>query len=258
MLSVIIILEQIDIVNSVQVLLIISLYYYRRAIATCFTDWYCLQYVDSELLKASCIHFSLIIVHYYVLQNDSPSEKSQDIIAHLTSLLILQCQCNINMNTVITNGGFQCFANSPELVTYRAQLQGTLEVAALEFVQILQQWVSSGPSINIKAQILNVKSSCPVLIASFSDPECDSSTAITTLSHTVTDVVTDGETNSVMDGVSDGVTDSNTSAEVNLTTIIIISIVCATLITLVIAIVIIVYLRLRSSGSFMKKSIPNM
>ncbi len=145
-LSVIIILEQIDIVNSVQVLLIISLYY-RRAITTCFTDWYCLQYVDSELLKASCIHFSLIIVHYYVLQNDSPSEKSQDIIAHLTSLLILQCQCNINMNTVITNGGFQCFANSPELVTYRAQLQGTSEVAALEFVQILQQWVSSGPSI---------------------------------------------------------------------------------------------------------------
>ncbi len=194
------------------------------------------------------------MLHYYVLQNDSPSEKSQDIIAHLTSLLIQRCQCNIDMNTAITNGGFQCFANSPELVTYRAQVQGTSEVAALEFVQILQQWVLGGSSINIKAQILNVKSSCPVLIASLSEPECDSSTSITTFS----DTVTDAETNSVMDGASGGVTDSNTSTEINLTTIIIICIVCATLITLIIALVIIVYLRLRSRGYFIKKSIPNM
>ncbi len=158
------------------------------------------------------------------------------------------------MNTAITNGGFQCFANSPELVTYRAQVQGTSEVAALEFVQILQQWVSSGPSINIKAQILNVMSSCSVLIASLSEPECDSSTSITTFS----DTVTDAETNSVMDGESGGVTDSNTSTEINLTTIIIICIVCVTLITLIIALVIIVYLRLRSRVSFIKKSIPNM
>ncbi len=190
---------------------------------------------------------------FFFYQNDSPSEKSQDIISHLTLLLIEQCQCNIDMNTAITNGGFQCFANSQEFVTYRAQVQGTSEVPALDLVQILQQWVSSGPSVNIKAQILDVKSSCPVLIASLSEAECDCSTSITTFNDKVTDAVT----NSVMDGISDIVNDSDPSTDVNLTTIIIISIVCATLIILVIAFVIIVYLRLRSSVPFIKKSIPN-
>ncbi len=80
-------------------------------------------------------------------QNDNPSEKSQDIISHITSILIEQCHCKIDMITEIINGGFQCFANSPEIVTYRAQFQGTSEVAALDCVQILQQWVLTKPSI---------------------------------------------------------------------------------------------------------------
>ncbi len=106
------------------------------------------------------------------------TEKSQDIISYITTLLIEQCQCNIDMNTAITNGGFQCFADSKKLVTYREQVQGTSHVAALDLVQILQQWVASGPTINIKSQILSVKSSCPVLIASFREEECASSTII--------------------------------------------------------------------------------
>ncbi len=44
------------------------------------------------------------------------------------------------MNTAITNGGFQCFADTPELVTFRAQIHGSSEVTALNLVQIIQQW----------------------------------------------------------------------------------------------------------------------
>ncbi len=62
------------------------------------------------------------------------------------------CQCNIDKNTVIKNGEFQCFADSPKLVTYRAQLYGTSEVAALDFVQTLQQWVSTKASIILQGK----------------------------------------------------------------------------------------------------------
>ena len=167
-------------------------------------------------------------------QNDNPSEKSQDIISHITSLLIEQCHCKIDMNTAIKNGGFQCFANSPEIVTYRAQIQGTSEVAALDLVQILQQWVSTKPSINIKAQILNVKSSCPVLIASLREEECGSSTITTIITNTpITKTITNA-------------------------TIIIVSLVGITILTLFIMFAVIVYVRIKCRDSLRKNPAGNM
>ncbi len=143
------------------------------------------------------------------------------------------------MNTAITNGGFQCFADTPELVTFRAQIHGSSEIAALNLVQIIQEWVLSGPSINIKSQILNVKSSCPVLITALRENECVPSTMVTVIQTTL--AISD-EFISAAPGV------------INLTTIIIISLICVTIITLAITIAIIVYVRKRYGVSLRNKS----
>ena len=84
-------------------------------------------------------------------------------------------------------------------------------MTALDFIHILQQWVSSGPSINIKALILSVKSSCQVLITSLREEECDSTS-------------------------TDSVTDEFTSTAINFIRITTISLVCVTILTLVIVI----------------------
>ncbi len=59
-------------------------------------------------------------------------------------------------------------------------------MAALDLVQILQQWVSTTPSINITWKILKVESSCPLLIISLAEEESGSSTITTIITKTIT------------------------------------------------------------------------
>ena len=51
---------------------------------------------------------------------------------------------------------------SPQYVTYRAKIQGTTNVAALELISYIEQWVTSGAILNVRAQFLNLQPFCTV------------------------------------------------------------------------------------------------
>ena len=99
-------------------------------------------------------------------------EKSIEIANGVINELQNQCQCNLISNNVITNGGLLCFEESPLYVTYRAQLHGTVEMAAQELISYIEQWLATGPILNVRAQFLSVQSSCTLVITSADEDEC--------------------------------------------------------------------------------------
>ena len=72
----------------------------------------------------------------------------------------------------IRNEGFQCFPSSPDAVTYRAELHGTLEASVSDLIEDITQWLSSGALISVQLQRLTIDSSCSVAITSFNENEC--------------------------------------------------------------------------------------
>ena len=72
----------------------------------------------------------------------------------------------------IRNGGFLCFPSSPNAVTYRAELHGTLKASVPDLIEDITQWLSSGASISVQFQLLTIDSSCSVAISSFNENEC--------------------------------------------------------------------------------------
>ena len=72
----------------------------------------------------------------------------------------------------IRNGGFLCFPSSPNAVTYRAELHGTLKASVPDLIEDITQWLSSGASISVQFQLLTIDKSCTVAISSFNENEC--------------------------------------------------------------------------------------
>lgn len=60
-------------------------------------------------------------------------------------------------------------------MTFRATLWGLADVSAHALAKVLQEWVSSGPSIKLEWYLVDIDKDCPVAIASDSEPECHSS-----------------------------------------------------------------------------------
>ena len=105
-------------------------------------------------------------------QNDDPIGKASEIANNVINKLQQLCQCNLAAN-IINIGGFICFTQSPQYVTYRAKIQGTTNVAALELISYIEQWVTSGVKVNVKAQFLNLQPFCTVPIISTNEDECE-------------------------------------------------------------------------------------
>jgi len=82
-----------------------------------------------------------------------------------------RCQCTITA-AQLKKRGFQCFASSPQAVTYRAELHGNREATVAELLEYMQQWVQEANSISVQFQFLIIDSLCAVRISSFSDGEC--------------------------------------------------------------------------------------
>ena len=97
-----------------------------------------------------------------------------DIADELINELTSYCDCNVvvHNNDIITNETFLCFLDSPSFVTYRAQLQGTMECPTLELISCIEQWLASVAVLNVNNQILYAESSCSVSISSLDEPEC--------------------------------------------------------------------------------------
>ena len=80
----------------------------------------------------------------------------------------------------IRNGGFLCFPSSPNAVTYRAELHGTLKACVPDLIEDITEWLSSGASISVQFQLLAIDSSCSVAITSFNENECRNTITMTT------------------------------------------------------------------------------
>ena len=76
------------------------------------------------------------------------------------------------MRDRITDGGFQCFPDSPQFVTYRATLHGTLQASTSPLIRDIQDWLSSNTPLLVQAQLLNPDPTCAVAISSSSESEC--------------------------------------------------------------------------------------
>ena len=57
-------------------------------------------------------------------------------------------------------------------MTYRARLEGTSETESDSLISLIEEWVSSGASINVTGVLMTVDSECSVAISSLSEGEC--------------------------------------------------------------------------------------
>ena len=103
------------------------------------------------------------------------SDKNMELYKyHIEKALIeaieSRCECHFPKDNLL-KALFIC-ASSPNVTTYRNTLIGTHNFNATQLIGFIQDWVSSGPQINIKGYAVWLDSSCPVAISSLKEPEC--------------------------------------------------------------------------------------
>ena len=94
-----------------------------------------------------------------------------DISTAIVSNINQHCQCGFSRENV-TNGVFRCFPASPQAVTFRAVLHGGTKASSSELSSYIEQWIGNDITIPIQSILINVDSSCMVVISSFDDGEC--------------------------------------------------------------------------------------
>ncbi len=97
--------------------------------------------------------------------------KAEDLVSEVVRELRSRCQCEF-MSDKITGGGFRCFPDSPQHVTYRGTIHGTLLASTSQLLGNLEEWILSGTSISIQAQLLSPDVTCAVSISSRDEDEC--------------------------------------------------------------------------------------
>ena len=84
-----------------------------------------------------------------------------------------------------------CFIpQSPGHVTYRAQVNGRLQITARQLLTFIQQWVASTQSILVQGVQLNIDRTCEPTISTSNDAECtvDTNTEMITTVNGFSDV----------------------------------------------------------------------
>ncbi len=114
------------------------------------------------------------MINTFSLQTSETEEKLDDIRDELQAQLNNLCGCGLTPQH-ITAGELQCFTSSTE-VTYRAKINGTATNSSSGILAYLEVWIHSGTaSLLVQGFRFFLDSSClPVVIGSFSDPECES------------------------------------------------------------------------------------
>ena len=130
------------------------------------------------------------------MQGIAANAKLNDIANGVIQTINRLCQCGLSAEQ-ITEGAFQCFEDSDQQVTFRARLRGTVQVTSSQLLAYLETFVTktdSSTTIAVQGVRLDVDSSCPVAINSFSDPQC------ITVSPTPTTVVPQSDNNAAIIG----------------------------------------------------------
>ena len=105
------------------------------------------------------------------LQFSTPTEKAMEVIDDIISNIQSPCQCSITTNH-ITDAVFQCFEQNAHQVTFRARVYPTPQAEAMNIINNITAWSTSGASVSVHGVLLSVDPQCAVKIASLSAPEC--------------------------------------------------------------------------------------
>ena len=81
------------------------------------------------------------------------------------------CSCQIDSSNFL-NGQLRCYAESPQIVTFRAQLFGTTEIITSDLLSNIEEWIGSSQQFVLDGVQLTLNTTCPVRLASFEEDEC--------------------------------------------------------------------------------------
>ena len=116
---------------------------------------------------------------------EKPEEKADDIAMTIVETLSQRCHCEFTPD-LIGSEGFQCFPESKDAVTFRAEISEAPTTSVSVLVSHLTDWVSTGTAISIGALFITVDRTCSIVIVSFISEECQAD--ITTLATRSTEV----------------------------------------------------------------------
>ena len=115
--------------------------------------------------------YNFISISPFNLQSKKTELLESNIRNTLVEVIVNQCKCKFPLSNIPALGQFSC-RTTAALVTYRNTIFGTTGFNASQLLDILSNWVTSGPTIRIEKLLLDVCANCPVHISLLSDPEC--------------------------------------------------------------------------------------
>ncbi len=110
-------------------------------------------------------------IKYLLLQMDNILSKFEEIVSEIVSMLRPLCQCDFT-NNGIRNGRYICYQDTPQYVTYRAEVHGIPFVSASQLIESVEEWVASGVAISVQAQSLTPDMTCKTSISSIDEEGC--------------------------------------------------------------------------------------
>ena len=112
-------------------------------------------------------------MHTLSLQSSALSEKATDVVSSIVSNVEQRCRCGLT-SSQIQQGGFQCFPDSEDAVTYRAELHENGRATVSELVRFIEDWITEDGGVGILTQSLfvTIDGSCDVMIMSRVETEC--------------------------------------------------------------------------------------
>ena len=97
--------------------------------------------------------------------------KVEEISGLLAENIRTLCSCQFN-SSFLLRSHLLCFDQSPQIVTYRAQLSGTNQVSASALVTYIEQWINTNSDILVQKSRVSLNTSCALVIPSFDSEEC--------------------------------------------------------------------------------------
>ena len=112
-------------------------------------------------------------MHTLSLQTSGLSEKATDVVSSIVSNVEQRCRCGFT-SSQIRQGGFQCFSDSEDAVTYRAELHENGRATVSELVRFIEDWITEDGGVGILTQSLfvTIDGSCDFVIMSRVEAEC--------------------------------------------------------------------------------------
>ena len=95
-----------------------------------------------------------------------------DVTTGLVAAIEGRCGCGFTREH-ISNSFVQCFSESPQQITFRAQLNQTSQSSTVKLVSYIEQWIKNPGSLVVQGSLLQLNSTCPLVIADqFVASEC--------------------------------------------------------------------------------------